>query len=104
MLPNPSDPTNTSANLDMRVYDTWSYSYERDGINQDGNAMTDEGTDGLDSALPNTQVGAVDEVEERETSPPYPVPLRGIQVRVRVIEPDTRQVRQATITQDFLPE
>ena len=29
---------------------------------------------------------------------------RGIQVRLRVIERDTRQVRQATLVQDFIPE
>lgn len=93
------------------VYDTWSYKYEHDGINQDGDnwpagfpqvgqPMFDEGTDGID----NDNNGIVDDVNERETSPPYPVPLRAIQVRLRVVERDTRQVRQATLVQDFLPE
>ena len=41
---------------------------------------------------------------ERETLPPYPFPLRGVQVILRVYEPDTRQVRQVTIVQDFLPD
>jgi KaiC/GvpD/RAD55 family RecA-like ATPase len=41
---------------------------------------------------------------ENETSPPYPVPLRGIQVKIRVFEPDSRQVREVTVVQDFLPQ
>jgi hypothetical protein len=32
------------------------------------------------------------------------VPLRGVQIRIRVYEPDSRQVRQVTINGDFLPE
>ena len=38
------------------------------------------------------------------TSPPYPVPLRGIQVKIRVFEPDSRNIREVTVTQDFLPK
>lgn len=86
------------------TYDTWSYFYEHDGVNQNGNSLTDEGTDGIDNVGVGTVAGAVDDVEERETSPPYPVPLRGIQIRLRALERDTRQVRQATLVQDFLPE
>ena len=91
------------------TYDTWAQSYERDGINQDyaadgvGNqniAPFDEGTDGFD----NNGVNGVDDPLERETTPPYPVALRGIQVRVRVYEPTTRQVRQASIGWDFISE
>jgi hypothetical protein len=40
---------------------------------------------------------------ERETMPPYPVPLRGIQVKIRTFEPDSRQIREVTVVQDFLP-
>lgn len=97
--------------LTIPVYDTWSFKYEHDGIRQhaDSNYVIDGGTDGLDNNNGNGPVfygitGVVDDVNERETSPPYPVPLRGIQVRLRVIEHDTRQVRQATLVQDFIPE
>ncbi len=87
------------------VYDTWSYFYEHDGVNQDiasegMNPITDEATNGLD----DDGINGIDDVGERETSPPYPVPLRGVQVRIRVLEPETRQVRQATVVQDFIPE
>ncbi|HAY79792.1 MAG TPA: hypothetical protein DCY79_08300, partial [Planctomycetaceae bacterium] len=74
--------------------------YEQDGINQNGNAFFDEGTDGFD----NDGVNGVDDAGERETSPPYPYSLRGIQVKLRAIEPNNRIVRQMTITADFVPE
>jgi hypothetical protein len=35
--------------------------------------------------------------------PPYPYPLRAIQVKIRAYEASSRQVREITITQDFLP-
>ena len=41
---------------------------------------------------------------ENLTAPPYPIPLRGIQVKIRAFEPDSRQVREVTVVQDFLPQ
>jgi hypothetical protein len=82
------------------VYDTWSQAYEHDGIDQDGVAGVDQGSNGLDDDGSN----GVDDAAERETSPPYPVPLRGIQVRIRILDRDTRQVRQMSVTSDFIPE
>jgi hypothetical protein len=81
-------------------YDTWSFHYEQDGIDQDGHFGIDQGTNGLDDS--GTQ--GVDDIAERETSPPYPVPLRGIKVTIRMIEPDSRQVRQVSVVNDFTPE
>jgi len=46
----------------------------------------------------------VDDLGERETSPPYPHPRRGIQIIIRTLDPDSRQVRQITVTSDFTPE
>ncbi|MEE2991366.1 MAG: prepilin-type N-terminal cleavage/methylation domain-containing protein [Planctomycetota bacterium] len=90
------------------TYDTWSVQYEADGLNQDGDAFTDEGSNGLDNPDPllaaNLQNPAVDDASERETSPPYPFPLRGIQISLRVLDPDSRQVRQMTVVNDFTPE
>ncbi len=82
------------------VYDTWTTFYEADGVDQDGNGIVDQGTNGLDD---NSAMG-VDDAGERETSPPYPAPLRGIQVRIRIVDPDSRQVRQVSVTSDFIPE
>jgi hypothetical protein len=99
-----------------------------------GVGMVDQGSDGLDddqtaTAGTSKPDGIVDNVPqvsapylvssgtakpsvvegyassgERETMAPYPFPLRGVQVILRVYEPDTRQVRQVTIVQDFLPD
>ena len=91
-------------------YDTWPLDYERDGLDQDNSGFADQGTDGFDTPVldPATQQqvrrNGVDDLDERETRPPYNHPLRGIQVRIRVIDPDSRQVRQMTVAADFTPE
>jgi hypothetical protein len=79
------------------TYDTWSTAYENNGVDDDGDGTIDDGANGKDD---NTN-GAIDEAEERETAPPYPVPLTGIQIRLRVYEPSSRQIRQITILQSF---
>jgi hypothetical protein len=117
-----------------RVYDTWSFHYENNGINEDGDEiennllqlndgdnvgspLVDEGTNGFDEQgeyevfpatnpptfAPDIRFG-VDDVGERETSPPYDVPLRGMQVRLRAYERDSRQVREVSVKQHFVPE
>ncbi len=83
------------------TYDTWSTHYEKDGDNQDGVFGPDQGTNGFDDGgVP----GIVDDALEQEAPPPYAVPLRGIRIKIRVFEPDTRQIREVTIVQDFLRE
>jgi prepilin-type N-terminal cleavage/methylation domain-containing protein len=97
-----------AANNYPATYDTWSMFYEHDGLDQDPNrfrdptdlSIIDQGTNGID----DDGINGVDDVGERETSPPYPVPLRGIQVRLRIIDRDSRQVRQMTVSSDFIPE
>ena len=89
-----------------RIYDTWSVHYEHDGINQDGDTdasgapLIDEGTNGFD----DDGNGIVDDVAEMEAGPPYWDPLRGVQVKIRTFEPDSRQVREVTVVVDFLPK
>lgn len=108
-------------------YDTWEKEYELNGVNEDSpptpstvvplfpeellDNFVDEAMDGADNLeyidIPNGIAGrqhGVDDVGERETSPPYPIPLRGIQVRIRLYEPGSRQIRQATVVSDFTPE
>jgi type II secretory pathway component PulJ len=86
------------------VWDTWSTHYESNGVDDDLVAGVDQGSNGLDDAVgSHLQNGSVDEPEEQETSPPYPFPLRGIEVRIRVYEPSSRQVRQVTVRQTFVP-
>lgn len=82
------------------TYDTWSVEYERDGIDQDTNNLIDQGNDGLDT---DNQFG-VDDPQESETVPPYPTPLRGIQITIRAMDFSTRQVRQVSIVSDMMSE
>jgi len=79
------------------TYDTWSTHYESNGIDDDADGLVDEGTNGAD----DNGDGIPDDPAERETSPPYPVPLRGIEVRIRCIEPNTKEIRQITIRHAF---
>ena len=95
-----SGPVHPRSQLSQTVYDTWSLDYEFDGFDQDKDTTNDEGTDGFD----NDGNFGVDDVGERETSPPYPSPLRGIQIIIRVLDPDSRQIRQLTVSRDFTPE
>lgn len=82
------------------IYDTWSTSYERDGLDNDNDGLFDEGTNGID----DDGDGRIDEADEAETAPPYSAPLRGIQVKIRTFELDSRQVREVTVVHEFLPE
>lgn len=103
------------------VYDTWSFHYENDGVNEDadtnaaGQPLIDEGTNGLDDVgqyanptpppltVNDIRLG-IDDVGERETVPPYDKPLRGLQVLMRAYERDSRAIRQVRINQHFMPE
>ncbi len=83
------------------TYDTWTDYYESDQVDQDNrdndnNHLTgvDEGTNGLD----DDGVNGPDDPMERETSPPYPTPLKGVQVKLRIYEPNSRAIREANVT------
>jgi hypothetical protein len=81
------------------VYDTWSTHYETVGTGLTGD-VPGQSVNGLDEA----GAGIVDSDADKLTSPPYPYPLRGIQVKIRTFEPDSRQIREWTVVQDFLPQ
>ena len=93
-------PTLGSQLAPTRNYDTWSPLYESDGIDQDGIAGADQGTNGLNDG----GTAAPDDDAERETRPPYPFPIRGIQISTRLIEKTTQQVSQSSIIQSYVPE
>ncbi len=91
------------------VYDTWSFHYENNGLDEDRDSLTDEGTNGFDDvgSYSDTSVNprlGPDDVGERETTPPYDRPLRGVQVLLRLYERDSRQVKQVSVNQSFVPE
>ena len=54
------------------------------------------------NGLDDDDMYGVDDAGERETRPPYSTPLRGIQVKIRIYEPQTRQMRQVTVGADFI--
>ena len=95
-----------------RTYDTWNLGYEADGMDQDNDGTPDDGTNGKDddgdgafdeSPYDGDRDGAFEDLGEVETMPPYPYPLRGIEVRIRCWEPSSRQVRQVTVRHTFVP-
>jgi prepilin-type N-terminal cleavage/methylation domain-containing protein len=81
-----------------RTYDTWSTHYEANGVDDDRDGLVDEGTDGVD----NNNDGVPDDPDEAETFAPYPVRLRGLEVRIRCYDPASRQIRQTTLRHSFL--
>ncbi len=105
------------------VYDTWSWHYENNGVNEDGDdtmgrlltdgvsngrPAVDEGTNGLDDPTvygSNIEVlYGPDDFAERETRPPYDAALRGLQVSLRAYERDSRQIREVRVKESFVPE
>jgi prepilin-type N-terminal cleavage/methylation domain-containing protein len=76
-------PSTLSGLQTTPTYDTWSthYAFANAAVNP---------------------TGANDSSAYTTTSPPYVVPLRGIEVRIRCYEPTSRQVRQFTIRHTFV--
>jgi prepilin-type N-terminal cleavage/methylation domain-containing protein len=85
------------------TYDTWSTHYEFNGINENAGDADDLGTDTGSDGQDNNSNGLVDELAEYDTLPPYSAPLRGLEVRIRVYEPSSRQVRQFSVRHSFVP-
>lgn len=77
------------------TYDSWSTAYwssiQADGFDSNGDGVVDDSNE-------------VDVSNESVQAPPFRMPLRGIQVKIRVREPDSRQVREVTLIQDFVPK
>ncbi|WP_425615630.1 type II secretion system protein J [Anatilimnocola sp. NA78] len=85
-------------NFSYGVWDTWPLAYELPPYN------TGRAFNGLDDLVSGVASNGVDDAAERETNAPYPYPLRGVKVTIRVYEPQTRQMRQVTVGTDFLAE
>jgi hypothetical protein len=94
---NPEDKSGfqIASNKYTYIYDTWSTHYENGGLSQNG---LDDDPDGAGPLVAN---GIVDDAEELTTLPPYPVPLKAIQIKIRVFEPESRQIREVTIVHRF---
>ena len=99
----------SSTTYPQSVYDSGCFGY----ANKAQPLGNSQATNGLDDSLPGTPgYGIVDDLSEYVVSggtlapgiSPYPVPLRGIQIKIRCFEPDSRQIREVTIEHDFLPK
>ncbi len=90
---------NTKSQLQTATYDTWSNHYEFNGLDEDGAYGIDQKHNQID----DDSNGIVDDSNELETLPPYAVPLRGVEVRIRIYDNSTRQVRQVTVRHTFVP-
>jgi hypothetical protein len=88
--PQPASKTSGAAWTNA-TWDTWPMHYEYDGPAMDG-------------VRNNAGAGGVDDVSERVTQAPYNFPLRGVQIKLRVYEPDSRQVQEVTVIEQFLPD
>lgn len=92
------------------VYDTWSTHYEFDGMDNDGDKVIDELHNGADDNN-NTLIDEPNaynkegepESGEQDAPPPYRSPLRGIKITIRVMEQESKQVREVTVVQEFVP-
>jgi type II secretory pathway pseudopilin PulG len=91
------------------AWTTYSMHKERDGLKQEMGRTVDpatavlpidSGTNGID----DDGINGVDDAGEWETAPPYNHPLRGIEITIRALEPDSHQVRQTTVRISFVPE
>jgi hypothetical protein len=98
---NLSAPTNLATQpYNFHIWDTWATTYEMTNFGFTGFPGTGRAFNGLDDDGQN----GVDDPAERQTQPPYYADLRGIQVRIRVYEPQTRQMRQMTVGADFVAD
>ena len=90
-----------------QIYDSGNFSYENEGkysLNASGAptgaTLAGQYTNGFDDLA----TGIVDNYSEQINPPPYPTALRGIQVKIRCFEPNSRQFKEVTIEHDFLPK
>ncbi len=88
------------------TYDTWSAGYETWLYNPTGSQLqtSNQSNNGLDDIGSGNTDGGVDSPNERLTCPPYPVPLRGVQIKIRTYEFTSKQVREVTLQESFVPD
>ncbi|MCL2624390.1 MAG: hypothetical protein FWD31_12070 [Planctomycetaceae bacterium] len=85
------------------VYDTWTDAYEIDATGSifDANDAIIEGI-GVDPAFDGLgMTDIMDHVDQWRCPPPYNTPLTGIQITIRVFDPDTNNIREVTIRKNF---
>ncbi len=103
-------PPNLST-IRAAVYDTGSNYYESatytDGTGNTWNVNTGDYIPDPAATPPNSKPqrlfneGAGGGVSTLQAPPPYPQPLQAIQIKIRVLEPDSKQIREVTVVQKF---
>jgi hypothetical protein len=97
--------TVSNSTKNYATFDTWSLGYEYWNSAISSSQSANQAFDGFDDGGSGVSGKyGVDNPNERMTCPPYPVPLRGVQVKIRVYEPTSRQVREITVAETFLPD
>ena len=82
------------------VYDTWSEQYQK-------NLYAFDSRHGTNFANPSNTTMDIDSMQEISSSqlldfpPPYNVPLKSLQVEIRVFDPRSKQIRNATFVVDW---
>ena len=80
------------------VYDTWTDAYENE---IESNAVM--GLSGPIKGIANEDgyTDIMEHVDKWRCPPPYNVPLTGIQIKIRVFDPNTNNIREVTIRKNF---
>ena len=99
-----------SGTLQYESYDTGTSQYNRNSANDSGSNGIDDDGDGLidEADIDANGDGTIDatpaEQGELDASPPYNAPIRGLKFTMRVLEPNTKQVRQLTVKKSFVAQ
>jgi hypothetical protein len=75
-----------------RVWDSWSFDYSQAPGSSAGTT--------LNGGFPTGPVTGSPPLYP-SYPPPYPTPLRGIQIQIRVVDPSNQRIKSLTIRQDF---
>ena len=84
------------------VYDTWTDAYENAAAETIFNITGSDFLDGIasDPAYDGI-VDIMEHVDRWKCPPPYNVPLTGLQIKIRVFDPGTNNIREVTIRKNF---
>ena len=88
------------------VYDTWTDAFENEYYHPTNPALSPSavlGPMGPIEGIANLDgiTDIMEHVDQWRCPPPYNVPLTGIQIKIRVFDPDTNNIREVTIRKNF---
>ena len=80
------------------VYDTWTDAYENDAT---GNVLGANSQSIFGLGRADGIIDIMEHVDQWRCPPPYNAPLTGIQIKIRVFDSDTNNIREVTIRRNF---